>query len=293
MCGVPPTPTVVPGAPPQNVTGEAVGPTSIRVSWDPPPAERSNGRIVYYKLQVVENGRSDSEAAVITLNATSFVLDELKRWTEYRIWVLAGTSVGDGPPSFPITVRTHEDGTYIIKQHPPGLRVAVWEGQGNLNSVAVHHIPHLTQCSLICFSAENNVLKRHEISNHYWLVMISLSFHSIKHVNIISLPFVLNILHRIITWQWINLNEGFVLRKQSLHVLLIMVLLRVFTSPQKNTIVSPLMRRSCHGQNMLAGVIFDDFASIHQLFPGMCIDTFRLIKCWPCFQKSDGSVSKL
>lgn len=120
MCGVPPTPTVVPGAPPQNVTGEAVGPTSIRVSWDPPPAEHSNGRIVYYKLQIVENGRSDSEAAVITLNATSFVLDELKRWTEYRIWVLAGTSVGDGPPSFPITVRTHEDGTYIITQHPPG-----------------------------------------------------------------------------------------------------------------------------------------------------------------------------
>jgi receptor-type tyrosine-protein phosphatase F len=43
------------------------------------------------------------------LNATRFVLDELKRWTTYRIWVLAGTSVGDGPSSFPITVRTHED----------------------------------------------------------------------------------------------------------------------------------------------------------------------------------------
>lgn len=39
------------------------------------------------------------------------MLDELKRWTTYRIWVLAGTSVGDGPSSFPITVRTHEDGT--------------------------------------------------------------------------------------------------------------------------------------------------------------------------------------
>jgi hypothetical protein len=88
---------------------------------------------MYYKLQVVESGRSDSEAAMITLNATSFVLDELKRWTEYRIWVLAGTSIGDGPPSFPITVRTHEDGTYFIKNStpPPGLRVAVWEGKGN------------------------------------------------------------------------------------------------------------------------------------------------------------------
>lgn len=101
----------VPGAPPQNVSGVAEGPTSIRVSWEPPPAERSNGRIVYYKLHIVEAGRSDSEASEVKLNATSFVIDELKRWTEYRIWVLAGTSVGDGPPSYPITVRTHEDGT--------------------------------------------------------------------------------------------------------------------------------------------------------------------------------------
>lgn len=102
----------VPGAPPRNVTGQAISPTSILVTWEPPPADRSNGRIVYYKLQVVESGRSDSEAKVIRLNDTRFVLDELKKWTEYRIWVLAGTSVGDGPPSYPISVRTHEDGMY-------------------------------------------------------------------------------------------------------------------------------------------------------------------------------------
>lgn len=100
----------VPGAPPRNVTGQAVSPTSILVSWEPPPADRSNGRIVYYKLFAVESGRSDSEASVIKLNKTSIVMDELKKWTQYRIWVLAGTSVGDGPPSFPTTVRTHEDG---------------------------------------------------------------------------------------------------------------------------------------------------------------------------------------
>lgn len=105
--------TLVPGAPPRNVTGEAVSPTSIQVNWEPPPAERSNGNIIYYKLQVVEAGRSDSEASVIKLNGTSFLLDELKRWTEYRVWVLAGTSVGDGPSSYPITVRTHEDGTFL------------------------------------------------------------------------------------------------------------------------------------------------------------------------------------
>lgn len=94
-----------------NVTAAAISPTAIRVSWQPPPAERANGRIAYYKLLCVESGRGDSEATVVKLNQTSFVLDELRRWTEYRIWVLAGTSVGDGPASYPVTVRTHEDGT--------------------------------------------------------------------------------------------------------------------------------------------------------------------------------------
>ncbi|XP_030758826.1 tyrosine-protein phosphatase Lar isoform X3 [Sitophilus oryzae] len=100
----------VPGAPPSNVQGEAVSPTAIRVWWDPPPVNRSNGNIVYYKLYFVEADRSDSEATITKLNATTnFLLDELKRWTTYRIWVLAGTSVGDGPASYPFTVQTHED----------------------------------------------------------------------------------------------------------------------------------------------------------------------------------------
>ncbi|XP_061940956.1 tyrosine-protein phosphatase Lar isoform X6 [Apis cerana] len=118
----------VPGAPPRNVSGEAVSPTSIRVTWEPPPADRSNGRIAYYKLQVVESGRSDSEAKVIKLNDTQFVLDELKKWTEYRIWVLAGTSVGDGPPSYPISVRTHED----VPGDPQDVKVTP------INSTAIH-----------------------------------------------------------------------------------------------------------------------------------------------------------
>lgn len=106
--------SIVPGAPPRNITAEATSPTTIAMSWQPPPIDRSNGRIVYYKVFLVENGRSDSEASVTTLNATSIVLDELKRWTEYKIWVLAGTSVGDGPRSYPMTVRTHEDGMYLV-----------------------------------------------------------------------------------------------------------------------------------------------------------------------------------
>lgn len=79
---------------------------------DPPPAEHSHGKIAYYKLHAVESGRSDSEARLVRLNKTQFLLEELKKWTEYRIWVAAGTSVGDGPSSRPLAVRTHEDGMY-------------------------------------------------------------------------------------------------------------------------------------------------------------------------------------
>lgn len=104
----------MPEAPPQNVTAEAVSPTSILVQWQPPRSDRSSGQIVYYKIMATESGMSDSEATTHTMeNVTSYTLEDLKRWTEYKIWVLAGTSVGDGPPSYPITVRTREDGKHF------------------------------------------------------------------------------------------------------------------------------------------------------------------------------------
>ncbi|XP_041986315.1 tyrosine-protein phosphatase Lar isoform X2 [Aricia agestis] len=121
----------VPGAPPMNVTAVAISPTAIRVTWQPPPAERANGRIAYYKLLCVESGRGDSEATVVKLNQTSFVLDELRRWTEYRIWVLAGTSVGDGPASYPVTVRTHEDAIKMPGE-PQDVKVT------SINSTSIH-----------------------------------------------------------------------------------------------------------------------------------------------------------
>jgi len=65
----------------------------------------------------VEATRSDKEAVEMMLKTplpggvTEFVLEELKKWTQYRVWLLAGTVVGDGPASQAITVRTQEDGT--------------------------------------------------------------------------------------------------------------------------------------------------------------------------------------
>ncbi|XP_023318195.1 tyrosine-protein phosphatase Lar isoform X3 [Trichogramma pretiosum] len=118
----------VPGAPPRNVTGYSQSATSILVKWEPPPIERSNGPITYYKLYYVEKGISDSGSTFVKQSKTEYLLEELKKWTEYRIWVVAGTSVGDGPPSYPITVRTQED----VPGDPQNVKATA------INSTTIH-----------------------------------------------------------------------------------------------------------------------------------------------------------
>lgn len=107
----------VPEAAPQGVHAEAEDSSSIRVTWHPPPEDKQNGHIAYYKLYYAEASRPDSDAVEMMLKGVEsgaggaeFLLEELKKWTQYRIWLLAGTAVGDGPRSHPITVRTQEDG---------------------------------------------------------------------------------------------------------------------------------------------------------------------------------------
>ena len=108
--------SAVPGAPPQMVNAYPESSTSLRIVWEPPPENKQNGAIAYYKIFYVPKTRSDSEATVIEIknaNAREFVIDELMKWAGYRVWMLAGTSVGDGPKSAPIEIQTDEDGTYL------------------------------------------------------------------------------------------------------------------------------------------------------------------------------------
>lgn len=98
----------VPGAPPSNLTAEAVSATKIYVSWQPPPADQSNGDIAFYKLQYTESDQQDGDMTVLILNSTECTIHDLRPWTEYMIRVAASTSVGNGPFTDPITVRTME-----------------------------------------------------------------------------------------------------------------------------------------------------------------------------------------
>lgn len=72
---------------------------------------------MYYKIYFVENTDPEALQKEVTIsnpNTREYTIDQLKKWTEYKIWVLAGTSVGDGPNTDPIIIRTDEDGTFKI-----------------------------------------------------------------------------------------------------------------------------------------------------------------------------------
>lgn len=104
----------VPGAPPQQVRGVALDSRSLRISWEPPPRELHNGAITYYKVKYIRADAAPGAAPYEALKGPaelSHTVTGLDKWTPYRIWVLAGTSVGDGPGSSPVLVRTDEDGT--------------------------------------------------------------------------------------------------------------------------------------------------------------------------------------
>ncbi|XP_078318089.1 receptor-type tyrosine-protein phosphatase delta-like isoform X3 [Crassostrea virginica] len=104
----------VPTAAPQAVSGMPFKDSrSIKVTWKPPPKDQQNGEIKGYKIFNVkyENSQTDQDAKSSLVDAESqeLVLGDLEIYTEYKIWVLAFTSVGDGPSSQPIRVWTNED----------------------------------------------------------------------------------------------------------------------------------------------------------------------------------------
>ncbi|XP_045680287.1 protein sidekick-1 isoform X1 [Phyllostomus hastatus] len=103
----------VPTAPPQNVQAEAVNSTAIRLLWSPPPQQFINGINQGYKLLAWP--ADAPEAVTVVAVAPDFhgvhhgYITSLRKFTAYLTSVLCFTTPGDGPPSTPQLVRTHED----------------------------------------------------------------------------------------------------------------------------------------------------------------------------------------
>lgn len=102
-----------PSAPPQDISCTSPSSTSILVSWKPPPVEKQNGIITGYSIKYIGIDGEDvkpHEILGISSDSTQYLLEQLEKWTEYRISVTAHTDVGPGPESLAVLIRTDEDG---------------------------------------------------------------------------------------------------------------------------------------------------------------------------------------
>ena len=104
-----------PDAPPQNVMTMIISSTAIEVIWEEVPEINHNGIIIMYEVQYEPLETFDGQISTDTVNITNISilstdLTGLEEFVQYNISVRAYTSVGPGPYSDPVTVRTLEDG---------------------------------------------------------------------------------------------------------------------------------------------------------------------------------------
>ena len=114
-----------PSGPPQDVKCHSPSSTSVLVSWRPPPVELQNGIITQYSVHYAETEGEDTpsrQIPSIPAESSEYLLENLEKWTEYRVTVVAHTDVGAGPESLPQLVRTEEDGMCSLKTKPPQLK---------------------------------------------------------------------------------------------------------------------------------------------------------------------------
>ncbi|CAH1243679.1 PTPRF [Branchiostoma lanceolatum] len=109
----------VPSSPPQNVTVEAGTPTSLLVSWKPPPLQDRRGiitkyRVYYYVTPTVSGQQMASDAVFLSVNVTDdalpvqFSLWGLEAFTDYSVRVSAVTSQGEGDKTDPVNTKTKQ-----------------------------------------------------------------------------------------------------------------------------------------------------------------------------------------
>lgn len=116
-----PTTKPEPSSPPQDVKCHSPSSTSILVRWWPPPVELQNGIITQYTIQYGATEGEDTtthQISSIPPESSRYLLENLEKWTEYRVTVTAHTDVGAGPESLPLLIRTEEDGMFSLSKAP-------------------------------------------------------------------------------------------------------------------------------------------------------------------------------
>jgi len=105
--------SVVPNAPPDNVRVLTSSSTAIMVTWDPVPEIDQNGIITQYEVEFNQSTFNEiSTSNLTTTNGSQLMveLEGLEEYVEYSVRVRAYTSVGPGPFSVAMVIRTLEGG---------------------------------------------------------------------------------------------------------------------------------------------------------------------------------------
>ena len=91
-----------PSAPPQNITSEKMNETTYKISWNPLPRDKTNGRVIAYevnqtRLSITLTARSASTPSVLQNTSDTFiVLTGFSTCSVYNVEVRAYTSAGPG-----------------------------------------------------------------------------------------------------------------------------------------------------------------------------------------------------
>ena len=112
----------LPDGPPMSVSEDKATTTTIIVKWQPPPVGQQNGVILGYRINytIIHAARrrkrddhvpeSDIRSVVVGPDVFVREINNLKKFTTYRITVAAFNPKGIGPFSQEMIVSTDEDG---------------------------------------------------------------------------------------------------------------------------------------------------------------------------------------
>ena len=102
----------MPDGPPENLTVDVISSTQILLMWQPPRSEIQNGPVRLYTISVFEVQTDTNYSYTLHSQPSedpAFQVESLHPYYEY-VCSVAAVTIGPGPPTSPLTVRTFEDG---------------------------------------------------------------------------------------------------------------------------------------------------------------------------------------
>jgi Fibronectin type III domain len=105
--------SAVPSSPPDSPKCDVLSSTSLYVTWSPPSIEGRNGKIKGYKVSYIASEDLYEKDPMVAKTTNQYLtIENLKKYTNYSVWVLAFTKSGDGVKTNPLFCTTHEDGRF-------------------------------------------------------------------------------------------------------------------------------------------------------------------------------------